>query len=174
MAKACSTYAESTSTASPGWRRRASTAATIPSSVWVGGIRTSTIATSGRCSSTAARNVAGVAGGGHHVQRLGPQQQAQPFPQQRVVLGDHDPHGSSTSIVVGPPGGLVRVRLPVVRLDPAADAGEAGARRLVGAAVAVVGDPQPQPAAAAAERDGGTRSRAAVPAMLVSASATTK
>jgi hypothetical protein len=59
VANACSTYAESTSTARPG-RRRASTAATISSSVWVRGIRTSTMVTSGSCSATAARNDPGV------------------------------------------------------------------------------------------------------------------
>jgi len=51
-------------------------------------------------------------GGRHHVERLGPQQQRQALAQQRVVLGDHDPHGSSTRRVVGPPAGLVRVMRP--------------------------------------------------------------
>ena len=33
-------------------------------------------------------------------------------PQQHRVLGDHDPHGSSTEIVVGPPGGLITYIVP--------------------------------------------------------------
>ena len=36
----------------------------------------------------------------------------QPFPQQDRVLDDQDPHGSSTSSVVGPPGGLARRTVP--------------------------------------------------------------
>ena len=42
-----------------GWRRRISCAAWIPSSVCVGGMRMSTIATSGSCSSTAASSSSG-------------------------------------------------------------------------------------------------------------------
>ena len=40
------------------------------------------------------------------------QQLGQALPQQHGVLGDHDSHGSSTVIVVGPPGGLSMARVP--------------------------------------------------------------
>src|SRR5690606_3775466 len=54
----------------------------------------------------------GVGHGGRHLEPLAAQQQREPFAQQGVVLGDHDTHGSSTSILVGPPDGLVTVRTP--------------------------------------------------------------
>src|SRR5215211_4185483 len=40
------------------------------------------------------------------------QQPGQALAQQHGVLGDHDPHGSSALITVGPPGGLVMVSSP--------------------------------------------------------------
>ncbi len=43
-----------------------------------------------------------VGGRGNDVEALTAQHQAQPFAQQGVVLGDHDPHGSSTLSSVGP------------------------------------------------------------------------
>ena len=36
----------------------------------------------------------------------------QPGLEQDGVLGDHDPHGSSTVMVVGPPGGLSTAKVP--------------------------------------------------------------
>src|SRR5215469_15174446 len=51
-----SQYVETTRMPVPGWSRRIAIAARSPSSVWSGGIRTSTIATSGLCSATAARS----------------------------------------------------------------------------------------------------------------------
>jgi hypothetical protein len=44
----------------PGWRRRISCAAWMPSSVWVGGMRMSTMATSGSWRSTAASSSSAV------------------------------------------------------------------------------------------------------------------
>src|SRR5262249_4603887 len=41
-----------------------------------------------------------------------PQQPGQAVSQEREVLGDHDPHGSSARIVVGPPSGLSTVSFP--------------------------------------------------------------
>ncbi len=52
VVRACSPCADSTSTAGSGWRRRAATAAAMPSSAWVRGIRTSVIAASGTPAST--------------------------------------------------------------------------------------------------------------------------
>ena len=52
-----------------------------------------------------------VAGGG--------QQQDQALPQEGVVLGDHHTHGSSTSITVGPPRGLVSRTVPSSAAAPA-------------------------------------------------------
>ena len=49
-------YWEKTSTPTSGWSWRIDWAARRPSSVWVGGMRTSMMATSGRSSSTACRS----------------------------------------------------------------------------------------------------------------------
>ncbi len=49
----------------------------------------------------------GIADRGHHVLAGIGQDPRQPRTQQHRVLGDHDPHGSSTRIVVGPPSGLI-------------------------------------------------------------------
>ena len=49
-------YWEKTSTPTPGWSRRIDWAARSPSSVWVGGMRTSMMATSGRWVATACRS----------------------------------------------------------------------------------------------------------------------
>ena len=67
------------------------------------------------------------------------QQRDEPLAQQRLVLGDHDPHGSSARIVVPPPAGLVDGQRAVERLDAVAQPGQPAAAR-VRAARAVVGD----------------------------------
>ena len=67
------------------------------------------------------------------------QQGDDPGAQQRLVLGDHDPHGSSARIVVGPPGGLVIVSVPSSASTRCSQPGQAAALR-VGAARPVVGD----------------------------------
>ena len=82
----------------------------------------------------------------------------QPLAQQRVVLGDHDPHGSSTRIAVPTPGSLATVELAVERLGAVAQAGQPAARR-VGAAWPVVGDLHDQPPVALDEVHRGARAR---------------
>src|SRR5690606_42046794 len=54
----------------------------------------------------------GVADGGDDLVAGVVEEADEPGPQQHRVLGDHDPHGSSTSTVVGPPGGLLRWKWP--------------------------------------------------------------
>lgn len=58
MTWSVSTYCDSSTTAVSGWSARMAAAATIPSVVWVGGIRMSTTATSGRSSATRPSRVA--------------------------------------------------------------------------------------------------------------------
>ena len=57
------------------------------------------------------------------------QQRDDALAQQRLVLGDHDPHGSSARIVVPPPGGLATRERAVERLDAVAQPGQAAAAR---------------------------------------------
>ena len=59
-----------------------------------------------------AQQARAVVGLRHDVDVVLAQQRDDPLAQQRLVLGDHDPHGSSARIVVGPPGGLVTVSVP--------------------------------------------------------------
>src|SRR5262245_52155321 len=47
-----------------------------------------------------------------HLEAALGQQPRQPVAQQHRVLGDHDSHGSSTPMTVGPPGGLSIVSVP--------------------------------------------------------------
>ena len=86
---------------SPGGGARISCAAWMPSSVWVGGMRMSTIATSGSCSSTACEQLVGV---GRLARRPRcPRRAAKrrdALAQQQAVVGDHDAHGSSAVTTV--------------------------------------------------------------------------
>ena len=105
MAYRSSTHWDSTSTPTSGHWSRTTRAARSPSSVKVGGIRTSTTTASGRVRGHRAQELLAVAlGGGHLVPGLG-EQPGQPLPQQHGVLGDHYPHGSSAAMIVGPPDG---------------------------------------------------------------------
>ena len=78
-----------------GWRRRISCAAWIPSSVCVGGMRMSTIATSGACASTAASSSSGSAAWATTSMSSPRRKRRDALAQQAAVVGDHDPHGSS-------------------------------------------------------------------------------
>ena len=71
----------------------------------------------------------GVVDGRDDLEAVSREQAHHPVAQQREVLGDHDPHGSSARTTVGPPAGLVDGERPVERLDAAAQAGEARRRR---------------------------------------------
>ena len=111
----------------PGYRSRASIAARTPSSVNVGGSRTSTIARSGLWPPTMRSRPGAVLGLGDDVDVVLAQQRDDALAQQGLVLGDHDAHGSSARIVV-PAAGRARDREAAVeRLDAVAQAGEAAA-----------------------------------------------
>ncbi len=53
-----------------------------------------------------------IADAGDHVDSLAAQQQYEPFPEQRIVLGHHYPHGITAVTVVGPPAGLSTCNVP--------------------------------------------------------------
>ena len=101
--------------------------------MWVGGMRTSTTARSGWWRSTAVEQLVGVADGGHHVLAGVDQEAGEPGSQEHGVLGDHDAHGSSTEMVVGPPGGLITCSVPPSAVDPVAQALRARCRRTASA-----------------------------------------
>ena len=141
MAKRSSTYCDSTSTGVPGSTARSSTAARRPSSVNVGGMRTSTITRSGCVSRTVGQQAAGVAERGDHLGVVLGEQAGDPLAEQHRVLGDddpHDAHGSSTWTTVGPPFGLDRRERALDRGHPVTQAGQAAAGMLDRAATPVV------------------------------------
>ena len=110
--------------------------------MYVGGIRMSTTAMSGACSSTIASSWSASAARRHHVDpRLG-EQVGQTVAEQSGVVGDHDPHGSTASTVV-PSAPLVTVSRPRAASTRSREAAQPGSVR-VRAAVAVVVDPQLQ------------------------------
>ena len=59
-----------------------------------------------------AEQLVGVADGGDDLLAGVGEDPGEPGPQQHGVLGDHDPHGSSTDTVVGPPFGLMTYMFP--------------------------------------------------------------
>ena len=113
----------------------------------VGGIRTSMMTSSGRCSATRAEQLVGVATAATTSIAAVGEHPGQAVPQQHRVLGDHDSHGSSAVMMVGPPGGLSMQRA-VHRGDPVRQPGQPAARRAEAPPRAVVGDGDPQPVAA--------------------------
>ena len=78
----------------------------MPSSVCVGGMRTSTMTMSGSSSSHRGEQPAGVAERRDDLVAVLGEQAGDALAQQHRVLGDHDAHGSSATIIVGPPSGL--------------------------------------------------------------------
>ena len=98
------------------------------------------IARSGWCRSTTPEQLVGVADGGDDVLAGVGEDAGQPGPEEHGVLGDHDPHGSSTRIVVGPPSGLITYIVPPMPATRSRSPCRPGALRRVGAAVAVVAD----------------------------------
>ena len=149
-------------------------AARRPSSVWVGGIRTSSSGEVGLVPLDGDERGLGVADGLDDLDAVGREQTDQPVAQEDRVLGDHDPHGISALSTVGPPTGLVTVRVPSTDGHPVGQAGEAGARAGRGAAPPVVAHLDDE----ALERPTVTRTVADVApecrATLVRASDTTK
>ena len=89
-----------------GWRPRIARAASRPSSVWVGGIRTSTIDRVGLVLVDRAHELLAVVGLGHDVDAGAPQQRGDALAHEQAVVGDHDPHGSSARTTVPAPSGL--------------------------------------------------------------------
>ena len=138
-ARPTSTYWESTSTPTSGCAARISSAARRPSSVWVGGIRMSTIATSGLCARTCAQQLVGVAGLSDDLEAGFPEQARDALAQQHAVVGDDDAHGISARTLVPPPGGL-QTRAARRAPRPGRPARAARSRARVGATDAVVGD----------------------------------
>ena len=89
-----------------GPRSRIARAARSPSSVCVGGMRMSTIATSGRCASTSASSSSPSAARPDDVEaRLG-EQPREPLAQEHRVVGEDHSHGISACTTVPRPGGL--------------------------------------------------------------------
>ena len=112
--------------------RRASTriccAATRPSSVCVGGIRMSTIATSGRVSATRRRSSSAVPALPTTSKPASSSSRSEPLAEEGLVVGDHDPHGSSARMVTRP-SRRVDGEAAVERADPILERDEVGARR---------------------------------------------
>ena len=99
----------------------------MPSSVWVGGIRTSTTTRSGWCSSTArSSSSASATAATTSKPPSASSLVARPASSDRV-LGDHDSHGSSTVIVGRPAGRAVDGQRPVDRRGPLGQAVQPGA-----------------------------------------------
>ena len=123
-------------------------------------MRTSTTARSGWLRVDRVDAALAVADGRDHLLARVDQQAGEPGPQQHGVLGDHDPHGISTSSVVGPPGGLITCIVPPTAATRSRRPRSPVPRRLVGTTAAVVADLDDQPVADAHDRD----PRAASPA----------
>ena len=90
----------------PGQRSRIARAARRPSSVWVGGMRMSTIATSGRCSLHEREQLVAVGGAPDHVEAGLGEQPREPLAQEHRVVGEDHAHGISAWTTVPRPGGL--------------------------------------------------------------------
>ena len=142
---------------SPGSSARICCAARSPSSVLVGGIRTSTIATSGlwartlRSSSSASpawptTSMPGLLEQPHDA-----------LAQQHRVVGDDYAHGITARTTVPRPRGLVDLEPAVERRDAVGEPAQARAGVGVGAADAVVADLDLDPAVAAVDADLGAR-----------------
>ena len=113
-----------------------------------------------------------VVDGGDDLEAVVAQQPRQPVAQQREVLGDHDPHGSTARSVVGPPGGLddrASRRAPRRGAQPVSPVPAASAPP-----AAVVGDLDDERVALPRDDDRRRASRRACLPAFASASATTK
>ena len=97
----------------------------MPSSSYVGGMRTSTIARSGSCSATTASSDSASPTRASTVARV-LEQPGEPLAQEDRVLGDHESHGIATSRVCRRPRAH-DFRRATVRGDAVAEAGETGA-----------------------------------------------
>ena len=135
-----------------GHRSRITFAARSPSSVCVGGIRMSTIATSGRVRSTQVEQLVSVGREPDDLETGLLEQSGEALAQDHRIVGQGYSHGISARRDVPRPGGLETVSVPPsasMRSARPAQTRAAGVRR---AADAVVGDLHDQPTAVA---DGG-------------------
>ena len=78
----------------------------------VGGSRTSTTATSGRCAGSAVEQRRAVLHRGDHLEAVCLQQADQSVPEESMVFGEDNAHGISIVTVVGPPAGLCTASVP--------------------------------------------------------------
>ena len=117
----------------PGWSARILRAARRPSSVWVGGMRTSIDRDVGLVGADLAQQVLGVAGLAGDVEARVLEQAHEPLAQQDGVLGDDDfewvsaSYGDLRSESSPRPGRGVEFERPVERGDTVGEAAQAGA-----------------------------------------------
>ena len=138
-----------------------------------GGIRTSTTARSGLCSLTAARSRSASSTAADHVVAGVLEEPGEAFAQERLVLGDHDPHGSSAVTTVPRAGRAVDAEAAAERGDAVGHAGETRPLGGTRAADAVVADARPPGCRCRAARDR-TLEACACLAAFASASLATK
>ena len=119
----------------------------------VGGIRRSTIATSGVCSPTAAIRLVGGARLADDVEARLAEQHRDAFAQEHRVVGQHYAHGISALSRVPPAGGLQTFRRPSSASTRSASPRSPEPPLGVGAALAVVGDLDDQGAVLAHDVD---------------------
>ena len=148
-------------------------AARSPSSVCVGGMRMSTIATSGRQRSTSCEQLLRVRGQPSDLEAGLVEQAREPLAQQQRVVGDDYPHGISARSVVPRPGRARHGQLPAERLDAVGQPAQTGAAVGLRTADAVVGTSTTS-VAVARDVDPDSRSRCECLTAFVNASLTTK
>ena len=124
----------------PGSSARIWRAARRPSSVWVGGMRMSTTATSGRCVVDRREQPVEVAGQRDDVEAGRLEHAGDALAQQQRVLADHDAHGITPRTRRPAAGRAVDLERAVERGEPVGHPAQAGAGGRIGAAAAVVGD----------------------------------
>ena len=100
---------------------------------------------SGACAATAAEHVLGVAERRDDLVAGVGEEAAQALAQERLVLGDHDPHGSSAISAVPAPSVALDPERPAARRDAIGQPAQARALRRRGAADAVVGHAHDEP-----------------------------
>ena len=140
----------------------------------VGGSRTSTTATSGRCVDQRAQQRGAVVDGRDDLEAVGGQEPDQPVPQEGQVLAEDNSHGSSMVTTVGPPTGLVTAIVPSKAASRRSIPRSPLPARRVGTAGAVVADDRDQPVGRCAPAATQARLAPLCLTTLASASATAK